>query len=35
MATNGDLSWTAVNVDGLLYCVARDVTEQHRQQEAL
>jgi len=29
------LSWTAVNVDGLLYCVARDVTEQHRQQEAL
>jgi signal transduction histidine kinase len=30
-----DLSWTAVNVDGLLYCVARDVTEQHRQQEAL
>ncbi|QIG99637.2 MULTISPECIES: PAS domain S-box protein [unclassified Bradyrhizobium] len=30
-----DLAWTAVNVDGLLYCVARDVTEQHRQQEAL
>jgi PAS domain S-box-containing protein len=29
------LSWTAVNVDGLLYCVARDITEQRRQQEAL
>jgi PAS domain S-box-containing protein len=29
------LSWTAVNVDGLLYCVARDVTEERRQQEAL
>ena len=29
------LSWTAVNVEGLLYCVARDVTEQRRQQEAL
>ena len=29
------LSWTAVNVDGLLYCVARDVTEQRRQQDAL
>jgi PAS domain S-box-containing protein len=29
------LSWTAVNVDGLLYCVARDVTEQRHQQDAL
>jgi PAS domain S-box-containing protein len=29
------LSWTAVNVEGLLYCVARDVTDQRRQQEAL
>ncbi len=29
------LSWTAVNVDGLLYCVGRDITEQRRQQEAL
>ncbi len=29
------LSWTAINVEGLLYCVARDVTEQRRQQEAL
>jgi PAS domain S-box-containing protein len=29
------LSWTAVNVEGLLYCVARDVTEQRRQQIAL
>ncbi len=29
------LSWTAVNAEGLLYCVARDVTEQRRQQEAL
>ena len=29
------LSWTAVNVEGLLYCVARDITEQRRQQEAL
>jgi PAS domain S-box-containing protein len=29
------LSWTAVNVEGLLYCVARDVTDQKRQQEAL
>jgi PAS domain S-box-containing protein len=29
------LSWTAVNVDGLLYCVARDITEQRRQQDAL
>jgi PAS domain S-box-containing protein len=29
------LSWTAVNVEGLLYCVARDVTDQRLQQEAL
>lgn len=29
------LSWTAVNVEGLLYCVARDVTDQKLQQEAL
>jgi PAS domain S-box-containing protein len=29
------LTWTAVNVDGLLYCVGRDVTEQRRQQDAL
>jgi PAS domain S-box-containing protein len=29
------LSWTAVNAKGLLYCVARDITEQRRQQEAL
>jgi PAS domain S-box-containing protein len=29
------LSWTAVNVDGLLYCVGRDITEQRRQQDAL
>jgi PAS domain S-box-containing protein len=29
------LSWTAVNAEGLLYCVARDITEQRRQQEAL
>jgi PAS domain S-box-containing protein len=29
------LSWTAVNVDGFLYCVARDITEQRRQQDAL
>jgi PAS domain S-box-containing protein len=29
------LSWTAVNVDRLLYCVARDVTDQRRQQDAL
>ena len=29
------LSWTAVNVEGLLYCVARDVTDHRRQQEAL
>ncbi len=30
-----DLSWTAVPVDGLLYCVARDVTEQKRDLAAL
>lgn len=29
------LSWTAVNVEGLLYCVARDITEQRQQQDAL
>nr|WP_291846827.1 PAS domain-containing sensor histidine kinase [Bradyrhizobium sp.] len=29
------LSWTAVNVEGLLYCVARDITEHRRQQDAL
>lgn len=29
------LSWTAVHADGLIYCVARDITEQRRQQEAL
>lgn len=29
------LSWTAVNAEGLLYCVARDITEQRRQQDAL
>jgi PAS domain S-box-containing protein len=29
------LSWTAVNVDRLLYCVGRDITEQRRQQDAL
>jgi PAS domain S-box-containing protein len=29
------LSWPAVNVEGLLYCVARDITDQKRQQEAL
>ncbi len=29
------VSWTAVNVDGLLYCVGRDITEQRRQQDAL
>jgi PAS domain S-box-containing protein len=29
------LSWTVVNVEGLLYCVARDVTDQRRQKEAL
>jgi PAS domain S-box-containing protein len=37
-ARNGDyrvFSWTAVNAEGLLYCVARDITEQRRQQEAL
>ncbi len=30
-----DLSWTAVPVDGLLYCVSRDVTEQKRDLAAL
>jgi PAS domain S-box-containing protein len=37
-ARNGDtrvFSWTAVNEQGLLYCVARDITEQRRQQDAL
>ncbi|MET0877203.1 MAG: PAS domain S-box protein [Tardiphaga sp.] len=29
------LSWTAVHADGLIYCVARDITEQRRQQDAL
>jgi PAS domain S-box-containing protein len=29
------LSWTAINVDGLLYCVGRDITQQRRQQDAL
>ncbi len=29
------LSWTAINVEGLLYCIARDITEQRNQQEAL
>jgi PAS domain S-box-containing protein len=29
------LSWTAVNADGLLYCVARDITHQRKQAEAL
>ncbi|KIZ43529.1 MULTISPECIES: PAS domain S-box protein [Rhodopseudomonas] len=29
------LSWTAVHAEGLIYCVARDITEQRRQQEAL
>ncbi|MBR0736990.1 PAS domain S-box protein [Bradyrhizobium liaoningense] len=29
------LAWTAVNADGLLYCVARDITEQRRQEDAL
>ena len=29
------LSWTAVHADGLLYCVARDITDQRRQQDAL
>jgi PAS domain S-box-containing protein len=28
-------SWSAVNAEDLLYCVARDITEQRRQQEAL
>ena len=30
-----DLSWSAVAVDGLLYCVARDVTDQKRQNATL
>ena len=30
-----DLSWTAVPVEGLLYCVSRDVTEQKRDLAAL
>ena len=37
-AKNGEyrvFSWTAVNADGLLYCVARDITEQRKQQDAL
>jgi PAS domain S-box-containing protein len=29
------LSWTAVNAENLLYCVARDITDQRRQQDAL
>ena len=29
------LSWTAVPADGLIYCVARDITDQRRQQDAL
>lgn len=29
------LSWTAVNAGGLLYCVARDITHQRKQAEAL
>jgi PAS domain S-box-containing protein len=28
-------SWTAANAEGLLYCVARDITEQRRQEDAL
>jgi PAS domain S-box-containing protein len=28
-------SWTAVNAEGMLYCVARDITEQRKQQDAL
>jgi signal transduction histidine kinase/CheY-like chemotaxis protein len=28
-------AWTVVNAEGLLYCVARDITEQRRQQDAL
>jgi len=37
-ARNGDyrvFSWTAVNAEGLLYCVGRDITEARRQQDAL
>jgi PAS domain S-box-containing protein len=30
-----DLSWSAVPVDGLLYCVARDITEQKEREAAL
>ncbi|WP_267382750.1 MULTISPECIES: PAS domain S-box protein [unclassified Sphingomonas] len=30
-----DLSWSAVPVEGLLYCVARDVTEQKEREAAL
>jgi PAS domain S-box-containing protein len=29
------LSWTAAPADGLIYCVARDITDQRRQQDAL
>jgi PAS domain S-box-containing protein len=29
------LSWTAVNAEGLLYCVARDITDQRKQEDAL
>jgi PAS domain S-box-containing protein len=29
------LAWTVVHVEGQLYCVARDITEQRRQQDAL
>lgn len=29
------LSWTAVPAEGLIYCVARDITDQRRQQDAL
>jgi PAS domain S-box-containing protein len=28
-------SWTAVNAEGLLYCVARDITDQRKQEDAL
>ena len=37
-ARSGDyrvFSWTAVNAEGLLYCVARDITEQRKQMDAL
>ena len=30
-----DLSWSAVPVDGLLYCVSRDITEQKEREAAL